>query len=71
MNATKYSMGRMYILCMRPGEVDRRCLVIWSTNVHIQTYTHTATTTILDHNMVPYNSSNPPIIVEIQCFYSV
>ena len=55
MNATQYSMARMYILCVRPGEVVAM-VYGWSTMCHIvykQTYTYTqSTTTILDNRVI-------------------
>ena len=73
MNATKYSMARMYILCV----LGRWCCAAglqMCMYVYKQTYTYTLpTTTILDNVVIhAYNSSrsNPPIMVEYfhQCF---
>ena len=37
MNATKYNMTGMYILCVQPGEM---VVCGWSTNVHVRMCTH-------------------------------
>ena len=72
MNATKYNMAGMCILCVRPGEV---VVCGWSTNVLVRMHTHCLPQQFLKYYGDTYtcNLFNPPIMVEYfhPCFYSV